>query len=86
MSSILQQILNGLTQGCTYSLIAIGYAMIFGALRKMNWSHSDVFAAGSMCTYFFLGLLIPQLSQSLYPTAGRSAVRCPQQRRRGLGH
>ena len=59
MSSILQQILNGLTQGCTYSLIAIGYAMIFGALRKMNWSHSDVFAAGSMCTYFFLGLLIP---------------------------
>lgn len=65
MTSIMQQILNGLTQGCTYSLIAIGYAMIFGALRKMNWSHSDVFAAGSMSTYFLLGVLIPNC-QSLF--------------------
>lgn len=62
LSVIVQQIFNGFTQGCTYSLIAIGYAMIFGALRKMNFSHSDVFMFGSMCAYTLLSFYLPKCS------------------------
>lgn len=54
-SIIFQHIFNGLAQGCTYSLIAIGYAMIMSALRKMNFCHSDVYMIGAMSAYTVLG-------------------------------
>ena len=60
MSVYVQQIFNGIAQGCTYSLIAIGYAMIFGALRKMNYSHSYVYMFGSMCAYTVLNAILPK--------------------------
>jgi len=58
MGIVLQQLFNGIMQGCTYSLIAIGYAMIFSALRKMNFSHSDVCMTGAMVAYTGLGFII----------------------------
>lgn len=54
-SVIFQHIFNGIAQGCTYSLIAIGYAMIMSALRKMNFCHSDVYMFGAMIAYTVLG-------------------------------
>ncbi len=39
---LLQQIVNGLSQGAIYALIALGYTMVFGMLRFINFAHGDV--------------------------------------------
>lgn len=47
----LQQVLNGLTQGGTYALIAIGYTLIFGVLEIINMAHGEVFMVGGIIGY-----------------------------------
>jgi branched-chain amino acid transport system permease protein len=51
---ILQQLINGLTIGSTYALIAIGYTMVFGILELVNFSHGSVYMAGAFVTLIFL--------------------------------
>ncbi len=53
----LQQLLNGLTQGGTYALIAIGYTLIFGVLEIINMAHGEVFMIGAMVGYALVMLL-----------------------------
>jgi len=43
----LQQLINGLAQGSIYALIALGYTMVFGVLRFINFAHGDVFMLGA---------------------------------------
>jgi len=43
----IQQILNGLAQGGIYALIALGYTMVYGILRFINFAHGDVFMLGA---------------------------------------
>ncbi|MFH1757670.1 MAG: branched-chain amino acid ABC transporter permease [Pseudomonadota bacterium] len=50
---ILQQLINGLMLGATYSLVAIGYTLIFGVLRVLHFAHGEVLMAGS-----FMGIYI----------------------------
>ena len=42
-----QQLLNGLSLGAIYALIALGYTMVYGVLRFINFAHSDVFMLGA---------------------------------------
>ena len=49
LSYLLQQLLNGLSIGGAYALIAIGYTMVYGILRMINFAHGDVFM---MAGYF----------------------------------
>jgi branched-chain amino acid transport system permease protein len=51
---LLQQIINGLSQGSIYALIALGYTMVFGVLRFINFAHGDVFMLGAFGG-FYLG-------------------------------
>lgn len=51
LHEILQQIVNGLDLGSIYALIAIGYTLVYGVLRLINFAHGDVFMIGS-----FIGL------------------------------
>ena len=44
---ILQIIVNGLTMGCVYALIALGYSMVYGSLRFINFAHGDVYMWGA---------------------------------------
>lgn len=44
---ILQQLINGLAQGSIYALIALGYTMVYGVLRFINFAHGDVFMLGA---------------------------------------
>ncbi len=56
---ILQQIVNGLTQGAIYALIALGYTMVYGVLRLINFAHGDVYMLGAFAGFYsaaWLGL------------------------------
>lgn len=60
---LFQQIVNGLSLGSIYALLAIGFTLVFGILRLMNFSHGDVFMFGtfisfSLLTEFKLGFLV----------------------------
>lgn len=46
-----QQVLNGITQGGTYALVALGYTLIFGVLEIINMAHGEVFMLGAMAGY-----------------------------------
>jgi branched-chain amino acid transport system permease protein len=52
VSEFLQQLLNGLSLGAIYALIALGYTMVYGVLRFINFAHSDVFMVGAFIGYF----------------------------------
>ena len=59
MSEFLQQLLNGLSLGAIYALIALGYTMVYGVLRFINFAHSDVFMVGAFIG-FYVGKLVPE--------------------------
>ena len=52
MEAILQQIINGLSLGSIYALIALGYTMVYGVLRFINFAHSDVLMLGAFAAFF----------------------------------
>lgn len=52
MTEFLQQLLNGLSLGAIYALIALGYTMVYGVLRFINFAHCDVFMIGAFIGYF----------------------------------
>jgi branched-chain amino acid transport system permease protein len=52
MAEFLQQLLNGLSLGAIYALIALGYTMVYGVLRFINFAHSDVFMVGAFAGYY----------------------------------
>jgi branched-chain amino acid transport system permease protein len=56
LSIFLQQLINGISLGSLYSLIAIGYTMVYGILRLINFAHGDVLMMG--CYFAFYGILI----------------------------
>jgi branched-chain amino acid transport system permease protein len=59
LAEFLQQLLNGLSLGAIYALIALGYTMVYGVLRFINFAHSDVFMVGAFIGYY-LGRLVPE--------------------------
>jgi branched-chain amino acid transport system permease protein len=52
MTEFIQQMLNGLSLGSIYALIALGYTMIYGILRFINFAHGDVFMVGAFSGYY----------------------------------
>ena len=51
MTTFLQQIVNGLSLGSIYALIALGYTMVYGVLRLINFAHGDVYMVGAYVGY-----------------------------------
>ena len=65
-----QQLINGITVGGIYALIALGYTMVYGILKIVNFAHGDVFMIGS-----FLGLVFVQgLGMPIYVAFPLAAV------------
>ncbi|HCU25209.1 MAG TPA: branched-chain amino acid ABC transporter permease [Deltaproteobacteria bacterium] len=52
MSEFLQQLVNGLAWGSIYALLALGYTMVYGVLRLINFAHGDVYMVGAMMGYY----------------------------------
>src|SRR5262249_855958 len=58
MEYFIQQLINGLTLGAMFGLIAIGYTMVYGILGMVNFAHGDIFMIGgfvSVITFLVLG-------------------------------
>lgn len=54
MQVVIEQIINGLTIGSFYALIALGYSMVYGILKLINFAHGDFFTLGSYMGYTVL--------------------------------
>jgi branched-chain amino acid transport system permease protein len=68
MEYFLQQLINGLTLGSIYGLIAIGYTMVYGIIGMINFAHGDIFMVGSFVSLIAL-LLITTLGITAVPLA-----------------
>ncbi len=56
-SVFVQQVLNGLQLGFVYALIALGYTMIYGIVKLINFAHGDVFMIGAFTSFYVIGSL-----------------------------
>ncbi|OGC94245.1 MAG: ABC transporter permease [candidate division Zixibacteria bacterium RBG_16_48_11] len=52
MQEFIQQLTNGITWGSIYALIALGYTMVYGVLRLINFAHGDVYMVGAFVGYY----------------------------------
>jgi branched-chain amino acid transport system permease protein len=52
LSEFLQQLINGISLGAIYALIALGYTMVYGVLRFINFAHSDVLMIGAFIGFY----------------------------------
>jgi branched-chain amino acid transport system permease protein len=59
---LLETILTGITQGAMIALVALGYTMVYGVLRLINFAHSEVFMMSAYLGLIFLALLIGDTS------------------------
>ncbi len=65
----LQQVVNGLQLGFVYALIALGYTMIYGIVRLINFAHGDVFMVGAFTSFFTISRFNLHLwFQNLFPS------------------
>ena len=58
MDYFLQQLINGLTLGAIYGLIAIGYTMVYGIVGMINFAHGEIYMIGAfiaLITFFMNG-------------------------------
>jgi branched-chain amino acid transport system permease protein len=66
MSELLQQIINGISLGSIYALIALGYTMVYGVLRFINFAHGDVFMIGAFVGYYAAPYVTPLVGGNLF--------------------
>ena len=52
MENFLQQLLNGIAWGSIYALIALGFTMVYGVLKLINFAHGEVYMVGAMTGYY----------------------------------
>ena len=57
MNYFLQQLINGVSLGAIYGLIAIGYTMVYGIIGMINFAHGDIYMVGAFISLVFLILL-----------------------------
>jgi branched-chain amino acid transport system permease protein len=52
MQDFVQHLINGISLGSIYALIALGYTMVYGILKMINFAHSDVYMVGAFASYY----------------------------------
>lgn len=55
----LQQLVNGLSLGSMYALIAVGYTMVYGVLRLINFAHGDIMMVGAYIALLLINFFSP---------------------------
>lgn len=78
MDIFLQQVINGLSLGAIYALIALGYTMVYGVLRLINFAHGDVYMLGAFAGYFLANAMNldadPSILGAIVVTMGSMAI------------
>ncbi|HEX4333370.1 MAG TPA: branched-chain amino acid ABC transporter permease [Usitatibacter sp.] len=75
MDIFLQQIVNGLTLGCVYAVVALGYTMVYGIIQLINFAHGEVVMIGCMVAFSVIVALAPMgLPPPLVVTLGTLAA------------
>ena len=54
---LIQQLVNGISLGSIYALIALGYTMVYGIVKLINFAHGDVFMVGSFVGFYSITVL-----------------------------
>ncbi|MCP9301538.1 branched-chain amino acid ABC transporter permease [Leuconostoc mesenteroides] len=57
MTTFIQQLINGLMLGSVYALLALGYTMVYGIIKLINFAHGDIYTLGAYFGYFFIKVL-----------------------------
>jgi branched-chain amino acid transport system permease protein len=70
VEAFFQQLINGFALGSIYALIALGYTMVYGVLRFINFAHSDVLMLGAFAGYF----LAPAVAKVFPPQSYSGAI------------
>ena len=65
MTVFFSQLINGLSLGSIYALIALGYSMVYGIILLLNFAHGDVIMVGAYMSWFVMNQL------GLWPGDGR---------------
>jgi branched-chain amino acid transport system permease protein len=78
LDTFLQQLINGVSLGAIYALIALGYTMVYGVLRLINFAHGDVYMLGAFAGYFLANSLDldanPSIAGAIAVTLGAMAI------------
>lgn len=74
LQHILQQLLNGLQLGAVYALIALGYTMVYGIVRLINFAHGDVFMVGAYLGFYAIGRFRLPLAAAIVIAMGGCAL------------
>ncbi len=71
----MQQMVNGFSLGSMYALIAIGYTMVYGVLRLINFAHGDIMMVGAFLGYFGMAVLgLPFVAAVFLAVVGSSLL------------
>src|ERR1700760_1083609 len=79
MHEFITTVINGLETGFLYALIALGYTMVYGVLKLLNFAHGDVYMVGAYIGYFViqwfggptaLSIPVPLLVAIIFVVAG----------------
>ena len=59
MDIFIQQLINGLTLGAVYAVVALGYTMVYGIIQLINFAHGEVVMIGAMVAFTVINALAP---------------------------
>lgn len=74
MSEFLQQLINGISLGAIYALIALGYTMVYGVLKLINFAHGDVYMVGAFSGYYLANGVGPAGAEKLMSNPEASGI------------
>lgn len=57
MQLFMQQLINGIALGSIYALVALGYTMVYGTIKLINFAHGDIYMVGAFFGYFLVSVL-----------------------------
>ena len=75
--SFLNFLISGISLGSIYAIIALGYTMVYGIAKMLNFAHGDVIMVGAYVCFFAVSTILPA------PCCGHFAGRCGLH---GAGH
>ncbi len=77
MDIFIQQLINGLTLGSVYAVVALGYTMVYGIIQLINFAHGELVMIGAMVAFTMIGVLVPHGMPPLVVVALATACAIP---------